>query len=388
MPIPHFSSFTADVVSGNAPLTVNFTDTSGTPAPTSWSWDFGDGSPLVSTQNPTHVYATPGNYNVVLTVINGVGPISSPATVIAVSGTSSTYTLGFLDSGKETRITNSGYLTDIVIPNSTTDPDIVVGMTFRVTRISAGSVTITPEVGVTVNTNATMTIPKQYDSIRLIKTGTDTWDMLFDGGNGKLSGLSDTSISNFPEYNSALMYDGVSWVDTLTAGTVQVFQFADSVDHAMDGAENSTWTTSEVWDTPIPNNGGIVTISGQTLVFGNTGGYELVFYSKATCTDGDWPDSSTGFAITFTGSTTFTTGPGSVYGVHYRTSSTGDNAALEAMLGSGTTASYFTDRIYVTLVAGSILKLNMKVANPANSARTYQGTVSVRIQQLNNNLPA
>ncbi len=36
----------------------------------SWSWDFGDGSPVSSTRNPTHDYAAPGSYNVSLTVNN------------------------------------------------------------------------------------------------------------------------------------------------------------------------------------------------------------------------------------------------------------------------------------------------------------------------------
>ncbi len=50
------------------PLTFNFTDHS--TCATSWSWNFGDGSPLSTAQNPTHAYTNPGNYNVTLT-ING-----------------------------------------------------------------------------------------------------------------------------------------------------------------------------------------------------------------------------------------------------------------------------------------------------------------------------
>lgn len=51
-------------------LQVSFADiTSGTP--TSWSWNFGDGSPLVTTQNPTHTFPADGVYDVVLTVSDG-----------------------------------------------------------------------------------------------------------------------------------------------------------------------------------------------------------------------------------------------------------------------------------------------------------------------------
>ena len=54
-------------------LPVSFTDltTSPTGQVVTWSWDFGDGSPLDNNQNPTHSYNAPGVYNVVLTVSDG-----------------------------------------------------------------------------------------------------------------------------------------------------------------------------------------------------------------------------------------------------------------------------------------------------------------------------
>jgi len=47
----------------------------------SYSWDFGDGN-MSSDESPTHTYATDGNYNVVLTAMNGNG--TSTATVSLV----------------------------------------------------------------------------------------------------------------------------------------------------------------------------------------------------------------------------------------------------------------------------------------------------------------
>ncbi|HSE71576.1 MAG TPA: phytase [Nocardioidaceae bacterium] len=70
-PVAPTASFTASPTSGTAPLTVSFTDTS-TGAPTSWSWDFGDGGTSTQ-QNPTHVYDDPGTYTVTLTATNGQG---------------------------------------------------------------------------------------------------------------------------------------------------------------------------------------------------------------------------------------------------------------------------------------------------------------------------
>jgi gliding motility-associated-like protein len=42
-----------------------------------WTWDFGDATPNSALQNPTHVYASAGTYNVTLTVRNNKGCVSS-----------------------------------------------------------------------------------------------------------------------------------------------------------------------------------------------------------------------------------------------------------------------------------------------------------------------
>jgi outer membrane protein assembly factor BamB len=61
--------FAADVTSGKTPLTVQFTDKS-TGKPTSWNWDFGDGSRSTD-QNPVHSYSKTGKFTVVLNVVKG-----------------------------------------------------------------------------------------------------------------------------------------------------------------------------------------------------------------------------------------------------------------------------------------------------------------------------
>ncbi|AKB51197.1 cell surface protein [Methanosarcina barkeri str. Wiesmoor] len=71
------AEFSADKTSGDAPLTVTFTDQS-TKSPISWSWDFDNDGTIDSTeQNPTYIYSTPGNYTVNLTVSNAGGTNSS-----------------------------------------------------------------------------------------------------------------------------------------------------------------------------------------------------------------------------------------------------------------------------------------------------------------------
>jgi predicted outer membrane repeat protein len=65
------ANFTSNVTNGTAPLNVQFNDTSnGTP--TSWSWDFGDGSNSTD-ENPVHNYTKAGTYSVSLTAGNDAG---------------------------------------------------------------------------------------------------------------------------------------------------------------------------------------------------------------------------------------------------------------------------------------------------------------------------
>ena len=65
------AGFSAGVTSGSAPLAVNFTDAS-TQTPTSWYWDFGDGS-VSLLRNPSHTYTAGGVYVVSLTAKNASG---------------------------------------------------------------------------------------------------------------------------------------------------------------------------------------------------------------------------------------------------------------------------------------------------------------------------
>ncbi|HPR59107.1 MAG TPA: PKD domain-containing protein, partial [Bacteroidales bacterium] len=68
-----FADFTADVTSGNAPLTVQFTDLSSSQA-TSWEWDFeNDGTIDSYDQNPEWTYDEIGEYTVSLTVSGSAG---------------------------------------------------------------------------------------------------------------------------------------------------------------------------------------------------------------------------------------------------------------------------------------------------------------------------
>lgn len=102
-PVP-VASFTASDLTPVIGVPVVFTDTS-TNNPTSWLWDFGDGT-TSTLQNPSHTYSAIGDYDVTLTVSNECGDASADATdTVSVSGDPSfasvIYLLdGTLESGR------------------------------------------------------------------------------------------------------------------------------------------------------------------------------------------------------------------------------------------------------------------------------------------------
>jgi PKD repeat protein len=64
------TNFKPDVVSGCAPLSVNFNNN--TTGAVSFQWDFGDGSTSIQ-QHPSHTYTANGNYTVKLIALNAMG---------------------------------------------------------------------------------------------------------------------------------------------------------------------------------------------------------------------------------------------------------------------------------------------------------------------------
>lgn len=69
------AEFSATPLTGSAPFEVQFFDQSsgGLYEILSWTWDFGDGSPYGSSQDPNHLYENPGTYSVSLTIMTTGG---------------------------------------------------------------------------------------------------------------------------------------------------------------------------------------------------------------------------------------------------------------------------------------------------------------------------
>ena len=88
---------TTDKTDGASPLTVNFSSAGSLDEDPGdsirYEWDFGDGSPISTEPNPTHVYTQRGRFTAVLSVIDSSGERTSTSTIITSGNTAPTITI-------------------------------------------------------------------------------------------------------------------------------------------------------------------------------------------------------------------------------------------------------------------------------------------------------
>lgn len=85
---PPDAAFTSSASAVCIGESITFTDQS-TESPTSWLWNFGDGNSS-NAQNPTHTYASAGNYIVTLTATNGDGSDNASANALVSAAPTAT----------------------------------------------------------------------------------------------------------------------------------------------------------------------------------------------------------------------------------------------------------------------------------------------------------
>ena len=111
------AAFSSDNISGETPLSVQFTDESSNAE--TWLWDFGDGSNSTD-QNPSHTYLSDGTFTVELTVTNTAGSDSEIKsdfiTVNTPSNSSASYGVVY-DFFLSTSCNNLGEFSFADVPN-------------------------------------------------------------------------------------------------------------------------------------------------------------------------------------------------------------------------------------------------------------------------------
>ena len=114
------AAFSSNCTNLSCAFTDASTDTGGTI--TGWSWNFGDGTPVSTSQNPTHVYTAGGTYTAVLTVTDNladtnaishtVAPAAAPppsTPVAAFTSNCTNLSCTFTDGSTDTGSTISGW---------------------------------------------------------------------------------------------------------------------------------------------------------------------------------------------------------------------------------------------------------------------------------------
>jgi len=133
-PQPPVADFSGDPRSGNAPLTVYFTDLS-SGSPTSWDWSFGD-SGTSQAQHPSHDYTAVNTYTVSLTVQNPQGQ-DTETKVGYIEVSDQTCHVGAIDLvGKEKTTgppSGRGYYAEATITVHDQDCVALVGVTVDIT---------------------------------------------------------------------------------------------------------------------------------------------------------------------------------------------------------------------------------------------------------------
>jgi len=97
-PEPLDIDFEAEPTSGNAPLSVQFTDLS-TAGRTAWLWDFGDGS-MSTDRHPSHTFSAPGSYTILQLCSDGFAETTTvKSNYILVTGSDDILISGYVTAG-------------------------------------------------------------------------------------------------------------------------------------------------------------------------------------------------------------------------------------------------------------------------------------------------
>jgi PKD repeat protein len=236
--------------------TIQFTDTS-TGGATGWLWNFGDGT-TSTLQNPTHTFATPGTYDVFLTVTGPGGPDSEvkPALIRSFGGETTVVMAASRDGSIYSEDTNNGNGGNprIVCGNAafldTTppfDPPAQQGIrraliAFDVAAaVPAGSVV--SRVQLQLTSSLTFTNPTGAQTIALRRL-LQSWGEA--GTNGGIGGGADALAGDVTWISRA--QGGLAWS---TAG--------GSFVAGVSGSRSVDGTGTYVWDSDDPGNTGMIT---------------------------------------------------------------------------------------------------------------------------------
>jgi len=202
------ASFSADSITGPAPLKVQFTSTS-TGTITQYSWSFGDGG-TSTVRNPSYTYSKPGTYTVSLAVTG--------------SGGSNTATNG---SGGSNTATKTGYISVPAAPIanfSATPTSGTTATSFNFTDSSTGNVTAWSWNFGDGTSNTSKTVLKTYST-----PGNYTVSLTATGPGGSTTGPGGSNTATKTNYISVVAAPPIANFSAApSANNSLMWQFMDS----------------------------------------------------------------------------------------------------------------------------------------------------------------
>lgn len=246
----------ADVTSGLAPLSVNFTSSASDPDGTivSVEWDFGDGATSTDA-DPAHVYANPGIYAATVTATDDEGAVTSDSVTITVSANQAPTAAASADvtSGKAP-------LTVTFDGSASTDPDnlivaydwdfgegsVVGGVAPSHTYFTSGSYTVTlsvtDELGATDSTTLTILVSDNVAPLANIQAtptnGHAPLQVFFDGTS---SSDADGSIVSYEwDFGDGVTDTGANPAHTYTSSGTYTATLTVTDDNGDTGTDTAT----------------------------------------------------------------------------------------------------------------------------------------------------
>lgn len=264
------ASFTANnqVCAGTA---LNFTNTS-THYPTSYSWNFGDGSPTDNSANPSHTYASAGTYQVTLTATNQWGSSTTTAytvNVTALDDASFIYPSSTicLSSVNQTPTINSpgtfssspAGLTFVSTTSGEIDVNASAAGTYTITYTTSGTCPNTETEQVTLTTSPDATF--SYANAAYCTGDTDPSPVF---GNGASGGEFTSS--------TGLVIGNTSGIIDLSGSTAGTYTVTNTIPASGSCPAASNTTSITINQTPTVGLGAFSSVCSYSPAFVLTGG--------------------------------------------------------------------------------------------------------------------
>lgn len=137
--IPPTPNFSFVPLSGAAPLSVTFVNTSVNAA--SYIWDFGDGTAVSSAIAPTHVYTASGNYTITLTATNQFGGVLISKTIAVSAAVNQPPAVSISNPANNTNIVAGQQIT---LTANASDDGAIAAVLFKVNGADQGTAKTAP----------------------------------------------------------------------------------------------------------------------------------------------------------------------------------------------------------------------------------------------------